>query len=339
MGPRVFGFDTRILACLECGTPFLEHGQGQYRMHGRLVGCDHCGHVNLVTPRDDGEDRKRARAQPTSSEAKRREQLRSQEGVILLPPPAIQHLLPAGRALGAGEFPALYEAWQRVRRELAVGFSAPAAECLYFLTLAVFGHLSAANQEVHARASLDSALALLRDVRHRQEIHGMLARRAADAGDFVDAEQWLSLLTPYSDDLHADTAYRVSRAHVSAKRGCPVAMVDTAVTQRPSRLLLAITFGGPVAGMVGATVLDVLGFVVPVPLALAAIFVHPLLAVAIWLFSQRAARRRRLSSYISASARWSSSTSSEEASHATTPTLAATTNASEEAAFMRVTFS
>ena len=46
-------------------------------------------------------------------------------------------------------------------------------------------------------------------------MHGFLARDATRLGDPEAGEKWLALMPPSSDDLHIDSAYRITRAYVA----------------------------------------------------------------------------------------------------------------------------
>jgi hypothetical protein len=216
----VFSHDLRILACANCGGPI------EGTPTGGTVTCSFCNTVNQVAARDETRDRAAATTAPTMNEAQRFEQLRAQDGKPLMPPPNLAHLLQGG-GLPPQNVQAAQAEWQRARFELtqAPGNFA-SAERLYFLTMMIYGALSKLQgQDRQIRAMVETALDLLTDARHRQEMHGMLARNAARVGDVAAAEQWLALCNPYSHDLQADTAYRHSRAYVSTcKRDYPAVL-------------------------------------------------------------------------------------------------------------------
>lgn len=208
----VFSPNLRVLACANCGAPV------EGTIAGGTVQCTYCGTSNTLSARDESRDRAAAAVAPTMTEAQRFERLRAQDGKPLLPPPALQHLL-VGGGLPPQNMPAAQNEWRRARQEVAQGGGFASAERLYFLTMLIYGPLAKMQQDQQVRAMLETALDHLTEPRHRQVIHGMLARNAARVGDVAAAEQWLALCTPYSDDIHMDSGYRFSRAYVSTAKG------------------------------------------------------------------------------------------------------------------------
>ncbi len=79
--------------------------------------------------------------------------------------------------------------------------------------------MSKQQRDLEVRAMIESALDVLTEPRHRAVMHGFMARDATRLGDPEAGEKWLALMPPSSDDLHIDSAYRITRAYVStAKR-------------------------------------------------------------------------------------------------------------------------
>jgi uncharacterized Zn finger protein (UPF0148 family) len=212
MHKTMFSRELRLLLCPQCGAPI------EGALTGGTVSCRYCGATGVLAPRDESRDAASAAAQPAVSEAERFQRLREQEHKPLLPPPALRHLCvewwlpPEHVAQGFAEF-------QRARQEVAAGGSFGAAERLYFLAIVLYEHLAHQGRDADVRALLETARDVLSDPRHRQVLHGMLARNAARAGDPAAAEEWLRLLTPHATDLHMDTAYRFSRAYLSTRAG------------------------------------------------------------------------------------------------------------------------
>jgi hypothetical protein len=204
----LFSYEARVLACANCAAPIQAEAAGQ------SVTCGYCSTPNLISARDESIDQKMVQTAPTMSEAQRFERLRQQDGKPFMPPPAIQYLL-VGGGLSPQNVPNATEEWKRARQELMHGGSFAAAERIYFLTHLLYQHLSGEKQDLQVRALLETSLEHLEDPRHRQVLHGMLARNAARVGDAEAAEKWLALCTPHSDDIHMDTGYRFSRAYVS----------------------------------------------------------------------------------------------------------------------------
>jgi DNA-directed RNA polymerase subunit RPC12/RpoP len=208
----VFSRELRLLLCPQCGAPV------EAAIAGGAVACKYCGAALMLPPRDESHDVAHAAAPPQMGEAERFQRLREQDNRPLLPPPAIQHLCINGH-LPPNLFQEARLSFQRAWQEVAAGGSFGAAERLYFLTFALYQHLSAERKDAEVRALLETARDLLPDPRHRQLLHGMLARNAARANDPHAAEEWLKLLTAHSADIHMDTAYRFSRAYVSTRAG------------------------------------------------------------------------------------------------------------------------
>ncbi len=207
----VFSHELRILACANCGAPI------DGTIAGGSVSCTFCHTANQLQARDESNDRALATMAPTMSEAQRFERLRAQDGQPLIPPPSVQHLL-VNCALPPQNLPAAQAEWQQARVELMHGGAFATAERFYFLTWLIYSVLSKQNQDRQLRAVLETARDHLTELRYRQEIHGMLARNAARLGDTAAADEWLGLCSPYSDDLHADTAFRFSQAYVSTAK-------------------------------------------------------------------------------------------------------------------------
>ncbi len=207
-----FAFETRVLSCVQCGAPVQGSAQGG------TVTCSYCQTANQIVARDDRSEAAAAAEPAAMSEAERFASLRSQEGSPIPTPPALQHLFPKG--LEATPGPAAQEEWKRARDECAQGASGfAAAERLYFLTLALSTRMGGAHERSRQRAMIETALDHLEDRHHRQVLHSLLAQEAARDGDVQSAEQWLTLSSPHSDDLRADTAYRVAKALVATRKG------------------------------------------------------------------------------------------------------------------------
>jgi len=64
----------------------------------------------------------------------------------------------------------------------------------------------------------ESALAVFTLPRHRQIMRGYLSRAATRDGDLDAAEAWLAPCDTRSDDLHTDSAWRISRAYLDTAR-------------------------------------------------------------------------------------------------------------------------
>ena len=151
------------------------------------------------------------------TEAQRFERLRQQDGQPLMPPPSLQAFMQGG---GAADhmIPALQDQWKMAKHELGHGGGYQAAERLYFATLMLRGPMSKQGRDLEVRAMLETALDVLTEPRHRAVMHGFMARDATRLGDPEAGEKWLALMPPSSDDLHIDSAYRITRAYVSTAK-------------------------------------------------------------------------------------------------------------------------
>ncbi len=117
--------------------------------------------------------------------------------------------------------------WRSTCEELRRGDSFEAAERLLVLTMLLSEHFGGKREALRQRALFESALDLFRLPRHRQVVHGLLARFASYAGDAQGAEMWLSPCNPRSADLEADTAYRLARATLDTAQGNSIAVLQT----------------------------------------------------------------------------------------------------------------
>jgi hypothetical protein len=201
---------TRVVPCPHCGAPVsIDPSAG-------AAACPSCGaHIALPA---------RAAKRPDSAESSsnlessRLERLRAQDGKPLLPPPDMRHLMRAG-VLSPDQADEAAKMWRRTRDELAAGGTAALEERLYFLTLLLYQHYNRANDYSKSRALLEEASSLLTDKRYVQETRCMLARSAVLRKEYDVAEKWLALCDPAPDDLHMDTAFRMSTAYLATVRG------------------------------------------------------------------------------------------------------------------------
>lgn len=143
-------------------------------------------------------------------EAQRRLRLEMQVGKPLLPPPALEALVPGGR-IEPWKVQEVFAVWQSTREETRTTHSYDAAERLVYLTMVLANHHSRHEDPLRQRALFESALAVFTLLRHRQIMRGFLSRAATREGDLEAAEAWLAPCDTRSDDLDTDTAYRLSR--------------------------------------------------------------------------------------------------------------------------------
>lgn len=213
MHKTLFSRELRLLLCPQCGAPI------EGAIAGGSVTCRYCNANAVVAPRDESRDKAIAAVQSPVSEAERFQRLREQDHKPMLPPPALQHLVVNG-SLPPELVPQALSEFQRARQEVTSGAgSFGATERLYFSTLLLYGTLSRQRKDAEVRGLLETARDALTDPRHRQVLHGMLARNAARVGDLPAAEEWLRLCNTRAADIQMDTAYRFSRAYVSTKAG------------------------------------------------------------------------------------------------------------------------
>jgi hypothetical protein len=174
--------------------------------------CPHCRAPIAFGPRPDTSV---PRSPPTDERA-RRERLRPQDGKPLLPPPGLESLV-NGSAVPPHKMQEARMIWSATRRALAANpADIPASERLVWLTMVIRNSIT---DERVVRALLEGALEVSMLPRHRQGLRGHLARGAAKLGDLASADAWLSACDPYSEDLQADSPYRVSMAFVETARG------------------------------------------------------------------------------------------------------------------------
>ena len=206
-----YGYDMRVLACAQCAAPV------EGTLHGGTFRCQYCQAQNQVAARDERIDHQLLQQAPQMTEAQRFERLRQQDGQPLMPPPSLQAFMQGG---GAADhmIPALQDQWKMAKHELGHGGGYQAAERLYFATLMLRGPMSKQGRDLEVRAMLETALDVLTEPRHRAVMHGFMARDATRLGDPEAGEKWLALMPPSSDDLHIDSAYRITRAYVSTAK-------------------------------------------------------------------------------------------------------------------------
>ncbi|MCC6649359.1 MAG: hypothetical protein IT374_27780 [Polyangiaceae bacterium] len=200
----------RVLLCAQCGAPI------EVSPNGGLSACRYCGAQLELAARS----ALPAFAPPVRaalSEPERLARLRMQDNRPLLPPQSIAHLFGPG-----GQFPEwkeqeVFAAWQSARKRTATG-ALDAAEELFFLTEVLGNKAVAASDLTRHRAMLESALEAFTLPRHRSSVAASLVLAACREGDLQGASTWLQLVDPASDDLYADSMYRVARSRVATKQ-------------------------------------------------------------------------------------------------------------------------
>ena len=209
MSQTAFSHDIRILACQRCGAA-VEGGT-----QGGTFTCRYCNAVNQFAARDDSADLAIAARGAVMDEAVRIDRLREQDGLPLRPPAEVAALMQDGK-LAQAHADAAWAAWQTARTAAAHGGDFGAEERLYFLTL-LLNEAWSTHYPDKARPLLETALELMSSGRYRQVLRCELGRSAVRLGDVEAARAWLAPCNPYSDDIHADSAYRLAGAYCSAK--------------------------------------------------------------------------------------------------------------------------
>jgi hypothetical protein len=192
----------RVLLCEHCGAPIQVAPEGGY------VACTFCNAQNQITQR-----REFAVPPPSApiDENERLRRLRMQDGKPIAAPPALGHLI-AGGVIAQQKVQEAFHIYQQTRGELDKTSSPDAAERLYFLTMALNTHLATEGDHGRRRALLETSLETLTLPRHVQVVRCLLSGASAKEGDLGSAEEWIRPCNPTSDDIEADSAYRVARA-------------------------------------------------------------------------------------------------------------------------------
>lgn len=202
-----YSYQVRVLMCPQCG------GALDVPAAGGHCTCTYCGAVSDWQRRAEPA---RAPAAATDEEA-RLAALWDQRnrGSALERPERIGHLFVGGGVMKPGSEDEALAEFQTARREL--GHLADAGDRLFLLTIGLYNAF--ATDQRRQRALMETATELLSEPRHRQVLRGMIARNACRAGDAESAQQWLGLLDPASADIHADSAYRLTRAYIDTSIG------------------------------------------------------------------------------------------------------------------------
>ncbi len=203
--------EVRILLCESCGAP-LEVGAD-----GGVVACSYCRVQNHVLRRNPEGFATPAKSLPVD-ENERLRRLRMQDGKPMVPPASLQSLMgPAG--LADAKINEAFHVYQATRKEVVATHSAEAAERLYFLSLMLNTHLTTTKDDARRRALLETTLETVFLPRHIQVIRCMLATASAKERDLSSADKWLEPCDPRSDDIEADSSYRIAHAFVATVRG------------------------------------------------------------------------------------------------------------------------
>lgn len=201
----------RLLLCSNCGAPI------DVSPNGGVVGCRFCGANNQLVAR--AELPAFAGITRTAlSEPERLARLRMQDNRPLLPPQSIAHLFGPGGEIPSWKEQEVFAAWQSARKRSVTG-ALDAAEELFFLTEVLGNKFVAAADWTRHRAMLESALEALTLPRHRSSIAASLVLGACRDDDLQGAATWLQIVDPASEDLYADSMYRMAKARLATKQG------------------------------------------------------------------------------------------------------------------------
>lgn len=201
-----FDFEARVLMCGNCGAP-LETG-----FAGGTVKCGYCGTTNVFEARREAPVEPRDAAREMDEDV-RLELLRRQDGSPPEIPSELNPLMENG-VLADWKVDEALSLWRSTCRQLASRSDYAASERLYYLTVLLSNHFSGQDDALRERAMYESALDVMTLPRHRQILRGMLARKAARAGNTEAARKWLEPCNPRSHDLESDSSYRVSMAEI-----------------------------------------------------------------------------------------------------------------------------
>lgn len=203
-----FSHEIRVLMCLQCGAP-LDAETG-----GCRIKCDYCGVVNEIMPRQPETQLQHA----AISEEERMHRLWAQNGKSIPPPDAVKKLL-SGGFLKKKKLEEAIKLFNSTRQELEAGDNFAASERLTHLVLVLYNYYVQAKDTKRQRAILESAVEALRLPHHKQYALGILCRCAVKDNDLQAAKEWLKTCDPHSDDLQADTSYRIGRALIDTAEG------------------------------------------------------------------------------------------------------------------------
>ncbi len=218
MASGLFDADIRVLMCASCGAA-LEAG-----LEGGTIPCGYCGVQNLVTVRDERPDLGKP-ALSAVDEDTRLARLRAQDAVPETLPESVRGLV-SGDRLDPAKTEAALASYLEARRELQEEGRLEAEHRLYALTLLANELYAQQGDDRRRRAWLETTLELVWLPRHRQVLRCLLSESAARDGELDDAERWLGPCDARSQDLEADSAYRLARALLDTFAGRHQAVIE-----------------------------------------------------------------------------------------------------------------
>jgi hypothetical protein len=201
----------RLLLCTNCGAPV------DVSVMGGSFQCRYCSAQSQLAARSALPAFAPHQASQIPEEERMR-RLRMQDNRPLLPPQGIAHLFGPGGEIPPWREQEVFAAWQAARKRTATQ-AVDAAEELFFLTEALGNKFVHTKDWTKHRAMLESALEAVFLPRHRSILAANLCLGACRQGDVDGATTWLTLADPASDDLYADSMYRMARARVCALKG------------------------------------------------------------------------------------------------------------------------
>ncbi len=211
----IYSASDRWLPCEACGLGI------QCPVQGGTTSCSRCGAPFAAHARPDTS----IPHSPPSDEGQRLMRLRAQDGKPMLPPEGFQQLI-VNSQIPPHKMQEAQMVWSATRKALLGNpGDLGAADRLVWLTMLMRNTLLGTD-DTRVRALLEGALEALMLPRHRQGIRGHLARGAVRENDFASADQWLAGCDPNSEDLPADSAFRVSYAFLATARNQPAAVLS-----------------------------------------------------------------------------------------------------------------
>lgn len=211
----VYSASDRWLPCDGCGLGI------KCPIEGGTTSCTRCGAPFGAYARPDTA----VPPSPPANEGMRLQRLRAQDGKPMLPPQGFEQLV-VNSEVPQHKMQEAQMVWSATRKALLANpGDLGSADRLVWLTMLMRNTLLG-NDDTRVRALLEGALEALMLPRHRQGIRGHLARGAVRENDFASAEQWLAGCDPNSEDLPADSSFRVSHAFLATARNQPQAVLN-----------------------------------------------------------------------------------------------------------------
>ena len=208
LGGSAYTTQLRLLLCSNCGAPI------DVPSNGGSIACKYCSAQSQLAARAALPAFAPIQASGIPEEERVR-RLRMQDNRPLLPPQGIAHLFGPGGEIPPWREQEVFAAWQAARKRTATQ-AIDAAEELFFLTEALGNQFVQTKDWTRHRAMLESALEAVFLPRHRSILSANLCLGACRQSDAEGATTWLTLADPASDDLYADSMYRMARGRLAA---------------------------------------------------------------------------------------------------------------------------